>query len=1272
MTFVMKYTQEQLNYFRLCHVTFNLVPVGLRQIFKQEWDFLYRAEWKDSPKNGLDFYNRESKASRKRNAQCLATIQKGDTAKWDCTCLFFAILYSDSIGKTLQHVSPAVKNDVDDIRQVRNEIAHITEGKLTDADFRTSVDRVLDAFTSLGLPVTEIQEIKKQTTFPIEELEKIKKQAHELQAKLNQTKSDLQEKESRLQSTEADLVSAREENKALTQEMSANLQPFCILPLTPPHDIISRSEDIKRITKKMEELYGSANGAISTVYLSGNPGCGKSQLAREIGQEFSSKQTGELTFVATLNAESVETLAESYLNLGSRVGITEYAQSKLEDLKRERPEETIEQLHRLIRSKVSKFTKWLIIADNVVVLRSVRDFLPQTGSKEWGHGQVLITTQDSSTIPHKDAPCTYHESLSRGMKEADAMKLLENVSQVTDQDQVKTVVEALDYQPLALAAAAYYMANSGSSNCDWTKYLHEISTCDEKREAIENLLANDENSAYPKTTLVAVEMALRRAIETDEVLRQTFSFLAICAHDDLPIEAILQFVKAKLKNFSKELIKIKILRSSLILYYSEEGSERTYLHLHSIVHVALKRGKVLNMQSSENDHNRAEAVKVFKSLLEENRKKYAILKKLTPHCKSFLNHKTSDFASGESVALKTLIQSISLTRVIEWLGTLAWVSYEFCDLLFAENVANLACNLLEKDEGDLNASTKATIFNVSGCVYKTKGKYDQAEELLKQALMIRETIFGVEHEAVAESCNNLALVYSSKGKYDQAIEHYEKGLRIGEKNFSKDPVYEATNCDNLASVYREKGDYWKAEKLHKRALTIFEKDEIFAKEQAICYDHLGSVYRHTGDYKKAEEFYQKAITIFQKTVGEEHDTVAVSYNNLAILYNGIGDLHQAMELHKKALAIREKMFGELHAEVAESCNNLAVIYERVGEYNQAEKLAERALNISKTIFVEEHVYVAASYDTTGFVYRRMAKYKEAKECHEKALAIRNKIFCEENADLAASYNFLGLLYDRTGKYKKAENLHKKALEIRKTIFGEKHADVAASYDNLATVYNHIGEHKKAEELHQKALGIRKKILVEEHADVAASYDNWGLVCRSLGEYNQAKELHQKALKIRKKIFGEEKADVAASYNNLALAYASLGEYNQAKELHEKALMIWEKIFGEEHDDVATGFNNLASVYLCIGNNIKAKELLEKALEIQKKVLDEDHTDVANTCNNLASVYEKSEKYEEAKKLREKALFILKKSFAEDHPYVVGSYENLASVYNKIGKHDEAN
>ena len=35
----MEYSQEQMNYFRLCYVAFNVVPVGLRQIFKKNGMF---------------------------------------------------------------------------------------------------------------------------------------------------------------------------------------------------------------------------------------------------------------------------------------------------------------------------------------------------------------------------------------------------------------------------------------------------------------------------------------------------------------------------------------------------------------------------------------------------------------------------------------------------------------------------------------------------------------------------------------------------------------------------------------------------------------------------------------------------------------------------------------------------------------------------------------------------------------------------------------------------------------------------------------------------------------------------------------------------------------------------------------------------------------------------------------------------------------------------------------------------------------------------------
>ena len=1074
----MEYSQEQLNYFRLCYIGFDLVPVGLRQIFKNEWDFLYKAtsigEWKDTAQNGRDFFNNESKASHKKNARCLATIHNGNTAKWDCTCLFFAILYSDTVGTTL---SPATRKEVDDIRQVRNEIAHITEAKLSDADFQNFVDRVLNAFTSLGLAITEIQEIKNQTTFPTKEVENIKNQARDLQTELDQTKSTLQ-------STKAALVSTKEENKSLTQEISAKLQSFCILASRPPHVIIRRSHDIERITKKMEELYNGSSGAVSTVFLSGNPGCGKTQLAREIGQQLFSEQSNDLIFVATLNTESIESLVDSYLTLGRYLGITEYALTSLDSLKKVKPIEAIKQLHRLILPKTSKFTKWLIIADNVIDLRLVRDLLPQTGSKEWGHGQVLITTQDSGTIP-QNAPHTYHESLSKGMRRDEAVELLETVSRISERVQAENVAELLDFQPLALAAAAYFVqtvVTSGSSNYNWKAYLQDISTYSQRKKT-ETVLAN-ESSAYNKTTMAAVEMAIQRAVDTDEVLRHTYSFLSLCANDDLPLETVLKFVKAQVKDQLEVLMKAKIVKSSLSLVHSEEGGERTYLRLHKVVHEALKRGEIANLKSyRESDHTMAEAVKIFNSQLKENGENYAFCKKLRPHCESLLKQMTSNFSSDDSTFLERFAPFVDLDTVIDWLHTLALVCQKSSYFVFAQTVANLAHNLLGNlDDTSTGALTrKWEVLNVNGEVYNSLGEYNQAKEHHKKALMIskKTSSFGEDHSNVATSYNHLASVYNSLGEYNQAKELHEKALTIHKKIFGKDHADVATGYNNLASVYYS-----------------------------------------LGEYNQAKELHEKALMIYKKIFGEEHAHVATSYNNLASVYNSLGEYNQAKELHEKTLMIYKKIFGEDNAYVATSYNNLASVYNSLGEYNQAKELHEKALTIREKIFGEDHAYVASSYNNLASVYYNLGQYNQAKELHEKALMISKKIFGEDHALVASSYNNLAVVYNSLGEYNQAKELYEKALMISIKIFGEDHAHVATSYNNLASMYNDLGEYNQAKELYGKALTIREKIFGEDHALVASSYNNLAVVYYSLKEYNQAKELHDKALMIGKQICGD--------------------------------------------------------------------------------------------------------------------------------------------------------
>ena len=562
----MKYTSEQLNYFRACHIAFNLIPEGLRTVFKQEWDFLYKAtlfgEWKDTRQNGYDFYNKESRKSRARNARLLATIQRGNTAEWDTVCLIFAVLYSDTIGSTL---SPAVRREVDDLRQFRNDLAHTLEAELTDADFQCYVARVMNAFTSLGLPVNKIEDIKNQTDFPTAELSALKVQADNLNA-------DVQTKEKERYNLTSELQSKKKEVETLTHDINSKVESFCILTsCKPSHPIIRRVNDVTRIMKKLDELQNESKGAISTIYLSGLPGCGKSQIARQVGKEIFDKRWREgedLTFVATLNAETLNSLAESYCSLARYFGISDNALANLESSRNLR--EQIEDLKAFIFSKTKQFSNWLIIVDNVVDLSSVRDDLPASGRKELGHGQVLITTQDSSSIP-SSAPLTYHESVSKGMLPDEAVNLLQHVSKIQNREEAEKVAEVLEYQPLAVAAAAFYVQtvrDNGSPNYSWANYLETLRRLE-----------------FPCRISLAVEEVIR----SDRFFKHLFTLLSLHAPKPLNEGAAISHIM-NMENCVDEVdekqVRMRFRKCSLLLY--EQLFEGNVIRAHPLVLDAIK------------------------------------------------------------------------------------------------------------------------------------------------------------------------------------------------------------------------------------------------------------------------------------------------------------------------------------------------------------------------------------------------------------------------------------------------------------------------------------------------------------------------------------------------------------------------------------------------------------------------------------------------------------------------------------------------------------
>lgn len=150
-----EYSKERLNYFRVCYITTHIIREGLKELFKREWDRHLSPRfglWQDTARNGQDFL----KWNQRRAVQktLLTIIWNGNTEEWDCTCFFFAILYSDTLASL---ISTSVAKDVKGLRLFLNEaFVHCSKGCFHEAEFQRCVSKASNEFTSLNLATVEL------------------------------------------------------------------------------------------------------------------------------------------------------------------------------------------------------------------------------------------------------------------------------------------------------------------------------------------------------------------------------------------------------------------------------------------------------------------------------------------------------------------------------------------------------------------------------------------------------------------------------------------------------------------------------------------------------------------------------------------------------------------------------------------------------------------------------------------------------------------------------------------------------------------------------------------------------------------------------------------------------------------------------------------------------------------------------------------------------------------------------------------------------------
>ena len=226
------------------------------------------------------------------------------------------------------------------------------------------------------------------------------------------------------------------------------------IPRMPGHTFQPRNEEVKKLKEMFDALEETNPGNLAkTVYITGEPATGKSQLAGQFGREFfeRNKPQNKNLFVGTLSADNRSNFLDTYLQVAVGLGCVNH---KIELAIRSGQLGELQSLKMLsdhVKKELSERPEWLLIIDGLTadekLVKELSCFWPKPKEESWGKGCVLVTTQGHAPT----GSCMNVMDLRSGMLEKDAVELLTRESGCSDKEGAVELVNFHDRSPLSVA-----------------------------------------------------------------------------------------------------------------------------------------------------------------------------------------------------------------------------------------------------------------------------------------------------------------------------------------------------------------------------------------------------------------------------------------------------------------------------------------------------------------------------------------------------------------------------------------------------------------------------------------------------------------------------------------------------------------------------------------------------------------------------------------------------------------------------------------------------
>ncbi len=188
-----------------------------------------------------------------------------------------------------------------------------------------------------------------------------------------------------------------------------------------------------------------------------------------------------------------------------------------------------------------------------------------------------------------------------------------------------------------------------------------------------------------------------------------------------------------------------------------------------------------------------------------------------------------------------------------------------------------AQDILERDDANYFHIERASVLNDIGWIYSRRGKFDEAEKLLQEALSMAEK--GDQIDLIASIYNRLGGIFYHRDELEQASSYLSRSLELREK--IGDIVNVARSYNNLGLLKGRQGNLDGALESFNRA---FRLQSNLGDVEALIELHInmGLVEIDRGEFPSAEKHFEEAL-ITAEQIGHSY-FIGYVYHHLSLLY----------------------------------------------------------------------------------------------------------------------------------------------------------------------------------------------------------------------------------------------------------------------------------------------------------------------------------------------------------------------------------------------------